>query len=132
VVTAVAEDAPELLTFAAPVHVRGQVIGVLNLRKPASAGRWHPEELRLLEALLAQLEVALESAQLYQDTQRRAAREQELSELSAQFSRSLDVEALLRTAVQELGRLPGVAEVAVHILPQLEDESAQSDQGTRL
>ncbi len=124
-VTAVAEDAPDLLTFAAPLRVRGQTVGVLNLRKPASAGRWHPEEILLLEALIAQLEVALESARLYQDTQRRAAREQELGEVAAQFARSLDVDTLLRTAVQELGRLPGVAEVAVHLLPpQTDDASA--------
>ncbi len=124
-VTAVAEEAPDLLTFAAPLRVRGRTIGVLNLRKPAAAGRWHPEEIRLLEGLIAQLEVALESARLYQDTQRRAAREQELGQVAAQFARSLDVDALLRTAVQELGRLPGVAEVAVHILPQV-DEDAQA------
>lgn len=121
-VTAVAEDAPDLLTFAAPLRVRGQTIGVLNLRKPALSGRWHPEEIRLLEALIAQLEVALDSARLYQDTQRRAAREQELGEVAAQFARSLDVDTLLRTAVQELGRLPGVAEVSVHILPPAASE----------
>ncbi len=125
-VTAVAADAPDLLTFAAPVRVREQIVGVFNLRKPAKAGRWHPEEIRLLETLLAQLEVALESAQLYQDIQRRAAREQELSELSAQFSQSLDVDTLLRAAVRELGRLPGIAEVAVHILPQSEEESTEA------
>lgn len=121
-VTAVAEDAPDLLAFAAPLRVRGQTIGVLNLRKPAVGGRWHPEEIRLLEALIAQLEVALDSARLYQDTQRRAAREQELGEVAAQFARSLDVDTLLRTAVQELGRLPGVAEVSVHILPPAASE----------
>lgn len=103
-------------TLALPIRVRGgQVMGVLDAHKSAGAGAWTAAEIELMETLVERLGAALDSAQLYQQTQRLAAREQTIGQITAQFTRALDRETLLRTAVQELGKLPGVAEVSVHI-----------------
>ena len=69
-----------------------------------------------MESLSAQVGLALENARLLEDTQRRAEREQLVGQMTAQFTRSLDMDAVLRTAVRELGQLPQVAEVAVHVV----------------
>ncbi len=102
--------------LAVPVSVRGEAIGVLDIRKAEEAGEWTPEELLLVERVSDQLGLALESARLYQDTRRRAEREQLVGRMTARFTRSLDMEAVLRTAVRELGQLPQVAEVSVHVV----------------
>ena len=42
-------------------------------------------------------------------------REAQVGEIADLFTRALDVDTMLQTAVRELGRLSGVAEVAVHL-----------------
>jgi hypothetical protein len=48
--------------------------------------------------------------------------------MTAQFTQSLDMDALLRSAVRELGRLPNVAEASVHV-GTLGDVAAVDDDG---
>jgi GAF domain-containing protein len=105
----------EATTLAIPIKVRGRVIGVVDGRKPDGSGGWTQEEIKLLEAMIEQLNVALESARLYQDTQRRAAREQLTGEVTARMRESLDVETVLKTAVQEMRGALNLAEAEIRI-----------------
>lgn len=107
-------DLPELHL---PVRVRGAVIGALHAHKAASETKWTDEEVALLKTLVEQLGTALDGARLYQDTQQRAARERFVGEVATRMRQTLDIEAVLQSAVRELGRLPGVAEAAVHLKP---------------
>jgi len=54
---------------------------------------------------------------LLEETQRRAEQEQMLGQMTARFTRSLDMDTLLQTAVRELGQLLQIDEVSVHIGP---------------
>jgi len=108
-----AEDGLPELTL--PVTVRGNVIGTINARKPANVGDWTPDEIRLLEILADQLGMALESARLYQDTQRRAIRERLVSEIADRMQASMDPDTILRTTVQELGRALGARLAVVEV-----------------
>jgi GAF domain-containing protein len=92
----------EKLPLVVPIKVRDDVIGVLDTYKPAEAGEWTSEEITLLETLADQLGEALESARLYQDTQRRAAREQLTREITDKMRRATSIEDIVRTAVDEL------------------------------
>ena len=109
---------PQNGTVAIPIKVRGQVIGVVDGRKPEGAGTWTSEEIDLLEALTAQLGVALESARLYQETQHRAAQEQLLSEVTARMRETLDMDTVLQTAIREIGAALDFAEVEVRLGPE--------------
>lgn len=102
--------------LAVPVRVRGEAIGVLDIRKAEGAGEWTSEEMLLAKRVSDQLALALENARLLEDSRRRAEREQLVGQMTAQFTRSLDMEAVLRTAARELGQLPQVAEVSVHVI----------------
>jgi GAF domain-containing protein len=102
-------------TVAIPLKVRGQVIGVLDAHKPAEAGVWTEEETTLLEALIDQVGAALDSARLYQATQQRAAQERLTGEVTARIRETLDVETVLRTAVQEVRQALGLPEVVVRL-----------------
>ncbi len=98
-----ADDATRL---AIPLRAGGQVIGVLGGQK---ANGWTTEEITLLEALVEQLDAAMERARLYQDTQRRAARERLLREVTAHVRSSSDPETVLTTLLREVGNVLGRA-----------------------
>ncbi len=84
-----AEDAETALV---PIMVRDQAIGVIDAHKPQGTGRWTADELQVLETLTDQLGVALDSARLYQETQRRAVQEQLAAEVAARIRQTLDVQ----------------------------------------
>ena len=98
-----------------PLKMRDQVIGGFRVAKRDDGGSWTDEEITLVESLVDQLDVALESARLYQDTQRRAARERVVGEVTARMRESLDMEKVLRTAVREMRAALGLEGVIVQL-----------------
>lgn len=100
-----------------PISIRDQHIGIINLHKEDQDHEWTEQEVRFIEAISQQLGVILESARLYQDTQRLAYRERMASEVSSRIRQTLDVETVLRTAIQEIQRTLGVNEVVVSLKP---------------
>ena len=94
--------------MAIPVKLRGQTIGVLNVQAPARKRAWSPEEINLAQAVSDRLALALENARLLQESQRRAAKEQKIGEVTSRIGASINMRNVLQTAVEELGRaLPG-------------------------
>jgi len=110
-------------TVATPIKVRGQTIGVIDAQKPDGTGEWTAKEIALLETLTGQLGQALDSARLYQDTQRRAVREQLTGEVATRLRESLDVETVLKTAAQEVRQALDLPEVIVRLVPQSPDQA---------
>jgi len=102
-------------TVAIPITVRDHVAGVIRLRKPENADRWTGEEIALMRTLTEQLGVALESARLYQDTQRHAAREQLTGEITTRMRETLDVDTVLQTAVREIGEKLDLSDLVIRI-----------------
>lgn len=114
------EDGGEKHPLAVPIRVRGEVIGVLDTYKPADAGEWEDEEVEMLKTFVEQLGAALESARLYEDTQRRAAREQLTGQIGNRLRETLDIDAVLATAAKELRNALNVKATEVWI--EAEDE----------
>ncbi|GAB4494636.1 MAG: hypothetical protein OHK0052_00150 [Anaerolineales bacterium] len=106
-------DAENLL--ALPIQLRGQTLGVLRLRKKNPKHAWSEREIGFLNNLAEQLAVALESARLYSDAQRRAARERLLSEAATRMRETLDVDSVLQTAILEIRRALQLSEVEVRM-----------------
>ena len=102
-------------TMAIPLKVREQVIGVLDAYKPSGTGEWTDDEVALFQALVDQLGVALDSARLYQDAQRRATQDRVLGEVAGRMRETLDMDAVLKTAVRDIGEALGIAEVEVRM-----------------
>lgn len=119
-------DATTAAAVAIPIKVRGQVVGVVDGRKPDGAGEWTPEEIELFEALTDQLNLALESARLYRDTQRRAARERVLGEVTAHVRESLDLGTVLQTATDEMRQALGLERLVVRLGTPEADEPPQA------
>lgn len=98
-----------------PLTLREQPIGTMRIHLGEQP--LHPEEVEFIEAIATQTAVALENARLLEETMRRASQEQKLNQMTAQFSRAVNLEDVLKSAVQELGQLPNVSEVSIHLVP---------------
>jgi GAF domain-containing protein/HAMP domain-containing protein len=90
--------------LAIPIKVRGQVVGVFDARRELERGTWLPEDITLMQTVVEQLGVAIESAQLYQETQNRAERERMVAEITGKLRASNDPKEILQTAAAELRR----------------------------
>lgn len=102
-------------TLIAPLQLSGgQSFGALRLRRDA-AQPWSSQDVAFVDRAAQEIAQALEVARLLEESRMRAVREVQVNEIAGLFSRALDVDTMLQTAVRELGRLSGVAEVAVHI-----------------
>ncbi|MBN1873477.1 MAG: GAF domain-containing protein [Anaerolineae bacterium] len=97
----VTENVPSIL--AVPIKMRDEVIGVVDIQHSEPGLSWSQEELALVNAVVGQLGTALDSARLYQDSQRRAEREQITGNITTAMRASLDIETVLETAVREIG-----------------------------
>jgi GAF domain-containing protein len=121
-------------SLAIPIKVGDQVIGVVDARKPGGTGEgaaqgsgtvaareagsgtsWTEDEVALMETLTDQLEMALDSARIYQETQRRAARERLIGEVAGRMRETLDMDTVLQTAVREMGDALNIAAIKVRM-----------------
>jgi GAF domain-containing protein len=119
-------------TVAIPIEVSGQVIGVVDGRKPDGSGQWTPEEIELLEAMTGQLNLALEGARLYRETQGRAARDRLLAEATARMRESLEMEGVLQAAAGEMRQALRLDRVVVHLAPSDATEfSPEAQEGAK-
>ena len=99
----------------APVKVRDQVLGVLDISKDDADTEWAAAEVGLLETLLDQLSISLERARSYQETQGLAQRERVLGEIGGRVRQTLDIETILKTASQELRQALNLSKVVVRL-----------------
>lgn len=103
-------------TVAVPIKLRGQTIGVLDIRSKNGQRPWKADEIAMLEAAAERAALALENARLVESAQRRAARERAIGDISARIGTVSNLESILQTAVEELGRkIGGATEVTLEI-----------------
>jgi hypothetical protein len=79
-----------------------------------------------MDTVIDQLETALDSARLYEETQVQAQNERMISEISSQMRETLDIESVLQTAARELRRVLNLAEVEI----RMGKEDNTSNQGS--
>ena len=100
-------------SISIPVNVRGQNIGALKLEALQPDREWTEDELAMITAAAERAALALENARLLIESQKRAAKERIIGEISAKISAKSEIDDLLKTAAQELTRsLPGT-EIAI-------------------
>jgi GAF domain-containing protein len=112
---AVPSDGGPTPALAIPIKVRGEVIGIVDAHKAAGSAAWTPEQVELLQTLVDQVGLALDSARLHQDAQQRATQEQVMGEVAARMRETLDLDTVLQTAIREIGQALGIPEVEVRM-----------------
>jgi GAF domain-containing protein len=95
--------------LAAPITLRGEAIGTLGVQDDSGTRQWTAEETALVQAVTNRLGLAAENLRLLDETRRRAAQERLVGEVTARMRQTLDVDAVLDTAVDEIARVMGLA-----------------------
>lgn len=102
--------------LAVPIKVRGEAIGVLNIRVPQKS-LWKQDEIAIAQAIADRVAISAENARLFQESQSRAEKERAIGQISEKLSSSVNLENIFRTALQELGQLVPGSEVFVEFEP---------------
>jgi len=110
-------------SLVVPLKLHGQTIGVLGFQETEPGRVWTEDEITLTEDVAEQIAQTLESARLFEDTQRHAWREQAAGQITAQIRASASVEDILQTAAEELGRTLGVSRAIVRLDVRHDTES---------
>lgn len=100
--------------LAVPLKLRETTIGVINITLPTDADLGE-DEIDIVLAASQRIAIALENASLLEESQRRAKREQTISEMSAKISAGTEIETILKTALSELGNHISGAQITVEL-----------------
>jgi GAF domain-containing protein/HAMP domain-containing protein len=97
-----------------PIMLRGEMLGTIGLQtdlnRPLTA-----DELATVQAVADQVAQSIEAARLLEETERLAQRERSINEINARVRQSVDLDAILRTAVNELGQSLKAARVVARV-----------------
>ena len=86
-----------------------------NFFKEENTNEWKPEELALIEAVTSQAALALENARLLDEAQRRVLQEEQLNQIMVRSQRSLNLDTVMKTIVQEIGKSVKSSKVAIRL-----------------
>ncbi len=98
---------PAACWLGVPLLLGDQVLGVMAVQDYTTPYLYTEHDKDLLRAIAAQAAIAINNARLFQQAQERARREQVLREVTERMSAATNVEAVMRSAAQELGRALG-------------------------
>lgn len=105
-------NSPETV-YSLPIKVRDQVLGLIKVRY---SGKKMPVRMvNLVNTATSRLAIALENARLLENIQERAEREHTVGEISTKVRSSQTIEAIMQTAVSELGKTLGINEVSIQL-----------------
>jgi GAF domain-containing protein len=98
-----------------PILQRERPIGVLGLEAQDDGRLWSRDQVALVESIAEQFAIAAENLRLLEETQRRAAREQAVTEVTANIRAEVEIESMLKEALSELGRVLGADRGLAHL-----------------
>jgi GAF domain-containing protein len=107
-------DASAKREVAVPISLRGENIGTLIVQVPLNE-RVNSDQMDLIRAVAERVALSAENARLFEETNRRAEREQIISDISAKISTSVRTENILKTTAQELNQILDGAEVMIKL-----------------
>ncbi len=104
------ESLPKKIT--APINLRDQIIGEIALE---GTNDWNIDQKNLVDAVAAQAAIALENARLVNESRQIAIRERMLAEINSKIWASTTIDAVLQTAIKELGRRLDASSVTIEL-----------------
>ena len=107
-----------------PVKVHGEIIGHLKIQQGNTV--LNAEDKILIASVANRAALALENARLLDDSQRRAARESTIGNISTKIGASIQMNTIIQTTVQELGNALGDSEVVFRLANSPEDIQAKT------
>jgi GAF domain-containing protein len=106
-----------LATF--PLMLRNRLIGVLRVEHLHQRREYSKNEVQLAQAIIAQVTVAIENAQLFQQTQTALSETQKLYEISRSLAESTDLDDIFAVIVESV-KVYDIDRVSISLLDRAE------------
>jgi GAF domain-containing protein len=110
-----AQPAATTTGLQVPIVVRGETIGTFDIADTQPDRQWQEDELTLLQTIAGEVALAIDNTRLIEQTQRTAQRERDIASAADKIHRSINLDAILQTAVEEIMRIAGTTEVAIQL-----------------
>jgi signal transduction histidine kinase/CheY-like chemotaxis protein len=98
-------DAPVRAALAAPIKLREQVIGALDLQMADEPHHWSEDEIAMAEAISDQVALALENVRLLEAEQQQRMAAEALREAAVVLSSTLDFDVLIQRILDQIGQV---------------------------
>ena len=109
------QDGDQKNAFSVPVQLRGTTIGRMRI-KPAPGGHeWTEDELAIIRATAERVALAAENARLVSESQKRAAKEQVIGEISSRIGAAINLDNIMQTTLREIGRIIPGADISIQV-----------------
>ncbi len=103
-----------------PIALRGKAIGNIMLKRLSKS--WSGKEKALISDISEQVGLAIENARLVDETRKQATQDQLVSEFSTKLRETLDMDTVVKTAIEEIKKTFNLKEVEVRLNTPEEDE----------
>ncbi|MCD4737904.1 MAG: GAF domain-containing protein, partial [Anaerolineae bacterium] len=110
--------------LGAPLMIGDRVLGVIAVQSYTTPRVYDEHARDLLVSIAGQTAIAIQSARLFEQAQRRAQHERQIYEITSRLRRSPDMATILQTAAAELGQALGADRVLVRLRGREVSESA--------
>ena len=101
--------------YSVPVQLRGESIGRLRIKSAAAGHKWTEDEIAIIRATAERVALAAENARLILTSQKNAAKEQVIGEISSKIGASINLDNILQTTLREMGRILPGAEISIQV-----------------
>jgi GAF domain-containing protein len=93
-------------SLIAPINLREKTIGVFRIRQKDGGEQqsWNEDDVAMIEAIIDQAAQTAESLRLFEETRRRAGREQTIRQVTEHMRAATNLDELIRITGEELGQ----------------------------
>jgi GAF domain-containing protein/HAMP domain-containing protein len=120
--------APEKAIVAVPISLRGETIGVIQIQDQRDTQIWSEDEINMVNSIAGQVAVALENARLFENTVRRAEREQKVLRITEKIRSTNDPGEMMSIAIRELQQALGASRAQIYIRQSGAEKAGPPDQ----
>lgn len=113
------------IPVAVPIQLRGQTVGSVEWELPMLG--FSEEKLELARELASRLAYSLDNARLFQESQRATERERLVNSIAAKLTAQTSIDAILQTAVREVGQALGAPQVSIRLGAASENGNGHHD-----
>lgn len=98
-----------------PMLYAGEVLGLIIVQDTQRDGRFDNEDAQLLSTLASQVAVVVHNVRLLESSRRQAQQERLVNEISDRIRHAADMQTILKTTADELGRALGARRAKIRI-----------------
>jgi len=105
-------DASDGSSLVVPIKLRGEILGIVNIRQPEGKA-WSKDEIELVQSVTDRLAISAENARLFEETTRRAERERAVATITTKIRNTNNPEEMLAIAVNEIKNVLNAREIRI-------------------